>query len=103
MLDIKKWLETTELKVAETCFKKPPMLPYVVFTSNDNIAGADLKSCISNRDIIIELYSDSINRAKEKLIEDLLKEKSIEFNKNRTWIDSEKIFQTMYDFSLYEK
>lgn len=103
MLEIKEWLETTGLKVAETCFKKPPALPYIVFTSIDNNGGADLQNCISNRDINIELYSDIINRKTEKLIEDMLNEKVIEFTKSRTWIDSEKFFQTVYDFNLYEK
>ena len=103
MIKIKEWLETTRLNVAETCFKKAPKLPYIIFTMDENSSGADNQLCICDRDIIVELYSDIINREKEKLIEDRLKEKSINYSKSRTWIDSEKFFQTSYDFNLYEK
>lgn len=103
MLDIKMWLETTGMKVAEGCFFKPPALPYVIFNQEDEVSGADNKNCISDRDISIELYADKINREAEQKIEDLLNEKSIEFKKSRTWIDSEKFFQTVYDFNIYEK
>lgn len=103
LTDVKKLLETTGLKVAETCFLKPPALPYILFTDNVKVTGADKKTCISNRDITVELYSSKIDREKEKLIENLLNEKSIEYEKNRVWVDSEGFFQTVYDFFLIEK
>ncbi|AIY79901.1 hypothetical protein U728_1248 [Clostridium botulinum 202F] len=103
MTNVKEWLETTGLNVAETCFKKPPKLPYIIFIMDENSSGADRKLCISDRDITTELYSDIINREKERLIEDLLKEKSINYSKSRVWLDSEKMFETSYDFNLYEK
>ncbi|WP_428817317.1 hypothetical protein ACQR2L_13685 [Clostridium butyricum] len=103
MINIKEWLETTGLSVAETYFKKATKLPYIIFIIDENNSGADNQLCICDRDITVEVYSDIINREKEKLIEDLLKEKSINYSKSRTWIDSEKFFQTSYDFNLYEK
>lgn len=103
MLDVKKFLATTGLEVAETCFIKPPSLPYIIFLEDVEENGADFKNNILSRDITVELYSQKINREKEKLIEELLKEKSIKFKKERLYIDSEKFFQTVYDFSLYEK
>lgn len=103
MLDVKAWLETTGLKVAEERFLKPSPLPYIVFLESTDVGGADFRNCIANRDISVELYSGKIDVAAELKIEALLNEKSIEYKKNRTWIDSEKFFQTVYDFNLVEK
>ena len=44
-----------------------------------------------------------INKVKEVNNDIEIKEKSINYSKSRTWIDSEKFFQTSYDFNLYEK
>lgn len=103
MLDIKTWLETTGMKAAEECFKNPPPLPYINFTDETRISGADDKNCIADRNISIELYSNKINHEAEQLIENLLNEKAISYKRDRTWIDSEKYFQTVYDFELIEK
>lgn len=103
MTDIKTWMEETNLRVADTCFKKPPQLPYIVFLENPSISGADDKDCISSREITVELYSGNIDYANEDILENLLYEKSTNFKKNRTWVDSESFFQTTYDFTLYEK
>ncbi|OCB00399.1 hypothetical protein [Clostridium beijerinckii] len=103
MLDIKTWLELTGMSVAETCFLKPPPLPYIVFDDDIKTDGADDKNCLADRSITIEMYSERINREKEASIEKLLNEKAIIFKKNRTWVDSEKFFQTVYDFNIYEK
>lgn len=103
MLDVKSWLETTGMKVAENHFNKPPALPYVVFLESGNFGGADSKNCVANRNITIELYSDKINKTEEAKIEALLNYRAIEYLKDRTWLDSERLFQTMYDFNLLEK
>lgn len=103
MLDVKAWLETTGMKVAEVSFTKPPPLSYIVFLENRNVRGADNKNLIADRELSIELYSAKIDREAEQKIEDLLNEKSIEYSKDRTWIDSENFFQTVYDFNLLEK
>lgn len=103
LTNVKEWLESIGMKVAEDCFLKPPPLPYIVFTEETKVRGADTKNCIVDRSISIELYSDRINHEAEQKIEELLNEKSIEYKKNRTWIDSEKFFQTVCDFDFTEK
>ena len=103
MLDIKLWLKATELKVTEERFLKPPPLPYIIFTENNDISGADDKNCIADRNISIELYSAKIDKAREKAIEDLLNEKAISFKRDRIWIDTEMMFESVYDFNLVEK
>ena len=102
-INVKEMLGETGLKVVENYFLKPPALPYIVFLENSNYSGADNKICLLEREITVELYSLKINREKENELEEILIKNSIEFSKNRTWVDSEKFFQTVYDFNLYEK
>ena len=102
-INVKQMLEETGLKVAENCFLRAPTLPYIVFLEEENNSGADNKICLSERDITVELYSRKIDREKEIQLEEILIKNYIEFRKNRTWIDSEKVFQTVYDCNLYEK
>jgi hypothetical protein len=103
MLDVKLWLETTGLKVSEERFLKPPPLPYIIFTENNDVSGADDKNCIVSRDISIELYGLKVDHPSEELIEDLLNKKAIEFKRDRIWLDTEMMFETVYDFTLVEK
>lgn len=103
MLVIKTWLETTGLKVAEQRFVKPPPLPYIIFLENIDVSGADNKNCIANRGIGIELYTAKVDHISEKLIEDLLNAKVINYTKDGTWLDTEMMFETMYDFNFIEK
>ncbi|SKA99781.1 hypothetical protein SAMN05443428_13810 [Caloramator quimbayensis] len=103
LTDIKAWLETTGFKVAEERFLKPPQLPYLIYIENKEIDGADDKNFIANRNITVELYTDKIDHAAEEKIETLLNEKAIKYRVNRTWIDSEKFYETIYEFNLIEK
>ena len=103
MLDIKTWLETIGLEVAEECFIEPPPLPYIIFTENSDVHGADNKNCIANRTVSIELYSEEIDHANEILIENLLNIKNINYKKDRMWIDTETMFEATYDFDFVEK
>ena len=103
MLDIKVWLKTTGMDVAEQRFLQPPALPYIVFVEDSNISGADNKNYITDKAITIELYSYKINREAEGKVEALINEKGIQYKKERMWIDSERFFQTIYNFNLIEK
>lgn len=103
MLDIETWLETTGLKVTEERFINPPPLPYIVFTENNDVSGADDKNCIADRSISIELYSIKIDKVSEAKIENLLNLKAIKYSKDRIWIDAETLFETVFDFNIVEK
>lgn len=103
LTDVKIWLETTGMKIAEESFSKPPALPYIVFKDETTVRGADYKNSIADRNISAELYSKTIDNVAEQKIENLLNEKAIEYKKNRTFINTEKFFQTVYDFNLIEK
>ncbi|WP_066679319.1 hypothetical protein [Clostridium septicum] len=103
MLDVKELLKKTGLKVEETSFLKAPPLPYIIFLEDIEELGADIKNNIVERDITVEFYSSRIDKERENVIEDLLREKLIKFRKDRVYIDSQKFFETIYTFSLYEK
>ena len=103
MLDVKKLLEQTGLKIGEVAFLKPPALPYIIILDDKEELGADQLNNIINRNLTIEFYSEKINEGKEVEIESLLKSKSLKFKKERVYIDSQKIFETIYTFSIYEK
>ncbi|MBS6503583.1 MAG: hypothetical protein KH415_18555 [Clostridium sp.] len=103
MLDVKELLKMTGLEVAETSFLKAPSLPFIIFLQDVEEAGADIKNNIIERNVTVEFYSARINNEKEKVIEDLLREKLIKFKKDRVYVDSQSFFETTYTFSLYEK
>lgn len=103
MLDVKNLLDQTGLKVGEVAFSKPPALPYIIILEDKEELGADQLNNIINRNVTIEFYSEKINKEKEVEIENLLKSKSLKFKKERVYIDSQKIFETIYTFSIYEK
>jgi len=103
MLDVKLWLEAAQIQVAEERFVNAPPLPYIIFKDGTETSGADSKNCIASRDISIELYSLKVDHVSEELIENLLNEKSIGYKRDRIWIDTEGMFETIYDFNFVEK
>lgn len=103
MLDVKSWLESTEYKVKESRFLKPPPLPYIIFLDARKYRGADRKNLIVERDITIELYSEVVDETAEHKINCLVNTLGVEYEYGRIWIESEKMFQTVYDFHLIEK
>jgi hypothetical protein len=101
MSDVKAWLETTGLPVAEIKFSNKNVVPpFVVYTESRQIRGTDEKNCIAERDIRVELYCVKISPAIESKIEALLDK--IPYNRERLWIAEESVFMTVYEFSLVE-
>lgn len=103
LTDIKTWLETTGMKVAEVCFKKPPIFPYICFLDNTETIGSDEKNYIADRNITIELYDEKINKDTEKKITDLLDTRGIEYKRDSTWVQTEEMFETTFEFKFTEK
>jgi hypothetical protein len=103
MIDIDIFLNTIGLKHKEVMYLVPPALPYIIYLINSKISGADYLNCTSNRSITLELYSEKIDNISEAKIETLLNSNAIKYEKSRQWIDTEKLFQTTYDFNLIEK
>lgn len=82
-------------------FTTPPAPPYLVYLfsySNDLMADN-----INYEDVgvyQIELYTDKKDTASEKKVEDKLKALEIPYQSFETWIDSEKLYQIVYEISI---
>ena len=91
-------LKTTKLPVAYHHFTSPPSPPYIVylFSYNSNF-GADNKVYDVKKNFQVELYSKAKDLASEKLIEDLLDANEIYWEKTETYIESEGLYQVLYE------
>lgn len=75
----------------------PPFICYLL-TGSDNFA-ADGRVYYKIDQVRIELYTDSKDLAVEQLLEDVLDAHEIFYNKSETWIDSEKLYEVLYQFT----
>lgn len=101
---VKDILNTIDIPYKQTRFLKPPSQSYIVYLHDFEVRGADHKNLIKENDITLELYSYSKDEKSELLIEDELNERNIEYKKqNSYWIESEQLYQTIYEFNYIEK
>lgn len=103
MLDIKALLEQTGLPVREQRFLGVMSLPAVVFTYSVEVGGADLLNNLVTHSIGIEFYAETIDLENEAKIEFLLDNLPTSYTRNRDWIESEKFFSTVYEFTITER
>lgn len=91
-------LKTTKLPVAYHHFVSPPSPPYIVylFSYSSNL-GADNKVIEKFNNYQVELYTKKKDTASEKLIEDLFNTNNIYWEKTETYIDSEGLYQVLYE------
>jgi len=91
-------LKTTKLPVAYHHFVSPPSPPYVVYLfSYSSNFGADNKVYEDFKNFQVELYTPKKDLTSEKLIEDLFNANSIYWEKTETYIDSEGLYQGLYE------
>jgi len=94
-------LKSIGLPVAYHHFTTPPSLPYIVYLfsySNDLVADNQNYQSINN--FQVELYSDKKDLVSEKLIEDKFKVLKMPYSKLETWIDTEKLYQIIYEIQI---
>jgi len=91
-------LKSTGLPVAYHHFTSPPSPPYIVylFTYSSNF-GADNKVHSQADNYQVELYTKTKDPAAEALIEDLFDEHDIYWEKSETYIESEGLYQVLYE------
>ena len=91
-------LKTINLPVAYHHFTSPPSPPYMVylFSYNTNF-GADNKVYSGAKNFQVELYTKTKDPTSEALIEDLFDEHDIYWDKTETYIDSEGLYQVLYE------
>jgi hypothetical protein len=103
MLDLDKELNALLIPFKNLYWVKAPAYPYGIYDDVVLIRGNDEKLTIVEHDTTIELYSGRLDEKSEGLIETWLNNKNYEFKKTRIWIDSEKHYSTIYEFSFIEK
>lgn len=76
----------------------PPFICYLL-PGSGNFA-ADGRVYFKIDDVHIELYTDKKDLQSEKLVEDALDAASVFYAKLETWIDSEKLYEVLYQFEM---
>ncbi len=91
-------LKTIGLPVAYHHFTSPPSPPYIVylFAYSSNF-GADNKVHSQADNYQVELYTTKKDPTSETLIEDLFDANEIYWDKTETYIDSEGLYQVLYE------
>ena len=76
----------------------PPFITYRFMNSSDLMADGQNYAEISS--FAVELYTDAKNQVAEAKVQDKLKDLRLPYTKTETWIDSEKLFQVIYEIQL---
>lgn len=90
------------INIKKNRYLSPPQFPYAVYIDDEKTRTFN-GVYIKEHEITIELYSDTIRDDLESKIENRLSKYNIDFEKNRDWIGTEKMFQTNFDFLILEK
>ena len=91
-------LKTTGLPVAYHHFTSPPTPPYIVYLfSYSSNFGADNKVYDAEKNFQVELYTKTKDPTSESLIEGLFDANDIFWDKTETYIDSEDLYQVLYE------
>lgn len=75
---------------------EPPFLCYLL-PGSDNFA-ADGRVYYKINEVRMELYTDTKDLAAEEKLEAVLDRHGIFYEKSETWIDSEKLYEVLYQF-----
>ena len=76
----------------------PPFLCYLL--PGSNYFSADGKVYYKIGRVNLELYTDRKDPEVEQKLEDALDAASIFYNKTEVWIDSEKLYEVLYQFEM---
>ena len=76
----------------------PPFICYLL-PSSDNFS-ADGKVYHHLSDVHLELYTDKKDVTSEVAVESVLDDEGIFYNKTETWIESERLYEVMYIFTM---
>ena len=79
----------------------PPFLVYL-FPKNKHF-GADGVVFYKNTQIDLELYTDKKDLKLEEKIEEILDREKIYYEKSEVWIESERLYEVLYEFTMEVK
>lgn len=78
-----------------------PEPPFLIFlSSGENTFSADNYMYFSFKKLNIELYTDRKSPETEKKVEEILKKYQIFYNKSEIWIESEKLYEILYEMEV---
>lgn len=100
-LDIKKEMENLGFECTYGSFKTSPTPPFTTIQfayGNDVIADNQNYKDIGNYQL--ELYTTTKHPPSEQLIENRLKELRLPYTKVETFLDSEDLYQVIYEFQI---
>ena len=85
-------------------FPKPPAGTYAVYMDDITTDGPDWQSRILRHDATVELYEPRPDDASEAAVEAAITAEGLQWTKqDRYWIQSEQLYQVIYEFSYFEK
>ena len=96
-------LEETSFPIAYDHFAEgespdPPFLCFL-YPGSDNFS-ADGTVYLKIAEVHVELYTDEKNPELEALLETVLEQHGIFYNKTEVWIESEKLYEVLYSFCI---
>lgn len=101
--EIYKMIKETGLPFAYHHFAEgeSPEPPFLIFlSSGENNFSADNYMYFSFKKLNIELYTDRKSPETEKKVEEILKKYQIFYNKSEIWIESEKLYEILYEMEV---
>lgn len=99
--DLIRAIRETGLPCTYSSFADPPPLPYtVVQYAYDSDLIADNQNYAEVGNYQLELYHNVKHPPSEKLVQDKLKELRLPYRKTEVYIDSEKLYQVVYEIQL---
>lgn len=94
-------LPVTYHHFAEGDSPEPPFLIFLL--PNEQSFFADDAQYLRMAELDFELYTDKKDPALERKIEEILQEHEINYEKSETWIETEKMYEVIYEMEvLYE-
>src|SRR5699024_10673465 len=95
-------LKATGYPVAYSHFNEPKGRPFITYlTTYTSNFHADNKVHQKVKNVDVELYTSKKDLQAEQTLEGLLNEHELPFDKVETYIDSEKIYQIIYEVRLF--
>lgn len=76
----------------------PPFMVYL-FPKNKHF-GADGYVYYKNTEVDLEVYTDKKDLELEGKIEEILDREKIYYEKSETWIESERLYEVLYEFTV---
>jgi hypothetical protein len=102
--ELREKLEGLDIPVQYRAFKEgaAPPLPYLIFyvEDNDGTLKADNHNYFKVKNVTLELYSEEKDLDLEEALESILDENKIEYDLAETYIESEEMFENIYEITL---